>query len=93
MRLAGLFLSGLVLFAGGAAVAKAPSAACRDGAAPCRDAWNKLAACQAKAKAKAPGACKADKDAADQACKAADAACDEDGSRVFKGNAPARRKS
>ena len=81
MRPAIVLVSGLLWFAGGPALAGEPSAACRDGAASCQDAWGKLDACQ-QASAGKPGSCEAEKNAADAACKSDASACDRDGSRA-----------
>ena len=89
---AGLVAAGL--FAAWALVAQAssPSEECRDGAAHCREAFNKLEKCQhtqdatkdggtdaAKAESKADG-CGVERAATDSACKMTNESCVRDGS-------------
>lgn len=57
-----------------------PSAACRDGAASCRDAWDKLEKCEL-ANAGNKDACTAERAETDAACKQSSKACHTDGSR------------
>ncbi len=57
------------------ALASGPSGACRDGAAQCREAYDKLDKCQHSKDGKKDGACATEKTDADSACKNTNMAC------------------
>jgi len=93
LRFAGLVVFAATVVGGPPARASDPSGACKEGAALCKEAFERLQSCESK-NPTTPDACVGERAEADNACKTTTSACHTDGSReppaALPGNAPKR---